>query len=96
MNSCVCSHWSRHVELGSKDQSEWEAAVEAYAEKYPEEAAEFKQLISGELPDGWDKALPVSERSAAWFLPRSRNAGRSCSLSSMWSDEAGICWEWVH
>lgn len=58
---CCDSHWSRHIDLGSKYQSDWEAAVEAYAQKYPEEGAEFKQLISGELPAGWDAALPVSE-----------------------------------
>ena len=30
-----------------------------YEKKYPEEAAEFKQLTSGELPDGWEKVLPT-------------------------------------
>ena len=30
-----------------------------YEKKYPEEAAEFKQLTSGELPDGWDAVLPT-------------------------------------
>jgi hypothetical protein len=32
----------------------------AYEKKYPTEAAEFKQLISLKLPEGSDKALPVS------------------------------------
>lgn len=45
--------------MGCKYQSDWESSVEEYAQKYPEEGAEFKQLISGELPDGWDNALPV-------------------------------------
>ena len=65
---CCNSHWSRHIELGSKFESEWEGAVEAYAQKYPEEGAEFKQLISGELPEGWEKALPVSKCSiGVWW-----------------------------
>lgn len=55
----VKSHWSRHVDMGSKYQSDWESSVEEYAQKYPDEGAEFKQLISGELPDGWDNALPA-------------------------------------
>ena len=28
--------------------------------KYKEEATELKSIISGELPAGWEKALPVS------------------------------------
>jgi len=54
------SHWSKHIELGAKSEADWEASLEAYTQKYPEEAAEFKGLISLELPTDWDKALPVS------------------------------------
>ncbi|XP_002991185.2 transketolase, chloroplastic [Selaginella moellendorffii] len=55
----VKSHWSKHTKLGADLEAQWEASLAAYEKKYPTEAAEFKQLISGELPDGWDKALPV-------------------------------------
>ena len=48
------------MELGAKSQADWEASLEAYTQKYPEEAAEFKSMISLELPTDWDKALPVS------------------------------------
>ncbi len=44
---------------GEKLESEWNSALAEYEKKYPEEAAEFKQLISGELPDGWDSVLPT-------------------------------------
>lgn len=57
------SHWSKHIDLGSKLESDWEAALEAYSKSYPEEAAEFKQLISLELPAGWDTSLPVRPKS---------------------------------
>lgn len=46
------------TEAGANYEKEWESALAKYAEKYPEEAKEFKQLISGELPAGWEKALP--------------------------------------
>ena len=42
-----------------------------YAEQYPEEAAELNQMLSDELPDGWEEAIPV-------FAPGSdatRNSG---------------------
>ncbi|KAJ9511670.1 hypothetical protein QJQ45_017973 [Haematococcus lacustris] len=43
---------------GAKAEAQWHADCETYAAKYPKEYAEFKQLISGELPEGWAKALP--------------------------------------
>lgn len=45
---------------GAALEEEWEKSLAAFEKKYPEEAEEFKQLISGELPAGWDLALPVS------------------------------------
>jgi len=57
---CAYSHWSKHIDLGAKLESDWNASLEAYTQKYPEEAAEFKQLISLELPEDWARSLPVS------------------------------------
>lgn len=42
---------------------EWEAAASeqlaAYTQAYPAEAAELRRLLAGELPAGWEAALPV-------------------------------------
>jgi transketolase len=54
----VLSHMSA-VDSGAKYEGEWEAALVAYKSKYPQEAAEFEALINGQLPEGWDKALPT-------------------------------------
>lgn len=43
---------------GAKVEAAWNAKMEAYTAKYPEEAAEFKQLTSGALPAGWESCLP--------------------------------------
>ncbi|KIY92455.1 transketolase [Monoraphidium neglectum] len=48
-----------NVTKGAAAQAEWNAAVEAYKAKYPTEYAEFAQLTSGELPAGWESALPT-------------------------------------
>lgn len=56
----IFRHWSRHVPEGSSLEAEWNAKFAAYEKKYKEEAAELKSIISGELPAGWEKALPVS------------------------------------
>lgn len=55
-----CRHWSRHVAEGAALEAEWNAKFAEYEKKYPEEAAEFKSISSGQLPAGWEKALPVS------------------------------------
>ena len=44
---------------GAQYEADWEAALAAYTAKYPEEAAEFKGIVSGELPAGWEAALPT-------------------------------------
>ena len=54
------SLWSKHTKVGAELEAKWEADLAAYIKKYPEEGAEFKNLISGHLPQGWEKALPVS------------------------------------
>ncbi|GBF99155.1 transketolase [Raphidocelis subcapitata] len=47
------------VTRGAAAQAEWNASLAAYKAKYPKEAEEFTQLVSGKLPAGWEKALPT-------------------------------------
>jgi len=48
-----------NVTKGQSAETEWKSALESYKAKYPAEYAEFTQLVSGELPAGWEKALPT-------------------------------------
>ena len=57
-------HWSRHTPEGASLEAAWNTQFAEYEKKYGEEAAELKSIISGELPAGWEEALPVSE----WLL----------------------------
>ncbi|KAL1918448.1 uncharacterized protein VTP21DRAFT_3108 [Calcarisporiella thermophila] len=43
---------------GAEKERQWTELLQRYAEKYPEEAAELQRRIKGELPAGWEKALP--------------------------------------
>lgn len=63
------------TDAGAELEKDWESALAKYVEKYPEEGAEFKQLISGKLPEGWEKALPVS--AALKFLSAISSKGYS-------------------
>ncbi len=49
------------VDKGAKAEADWQSRWEAYAAEFPEEAAELKQAIDGELPDGWDSDIPTWE-----------------------------------
>jgi len=44
---------------GAARQAEWEALCARYREIYPEKAAEWEMLMQGELPPGWESALPT-------------------------------------
>ena len=44
---------------GAKLQKQWEADFIKYAKTFKDEAAMFKLSFAGQLPDGWDKDLPV-------------------------------------
>ncbi|KAH8108116.1 transketolase [Cristinia sonorae] len=44
---------------GAEQEKAWEALLASYGEKYPKEHAELTRRISGKLPEGWEKSLPV-------------------------------------
>ena len=52
-------HMRKAVERGASDQAEWEEALAAYRTKYPEDAALFERMLSGQLPENWADALPT-------------------------------------
>ncbi len=47
------------VTRGAQLESDWQAKFDAYAQAHPELAAELKAWLSGELPAGWQDAMPV-------------------------------------
>jgi transketolase len=46
------------VERGAQQEAEWKAKLEAYAAAQPELAAAWEQWSSGQLPAGWEAAMP--------------------------------------
>ncbi|MBD1850726.1 transketolase [Leptolyngbya sp. FACHB-711] len=53
------NHFRQAVDRGASLEAEWNETFAQYKTKYADEAAEFERMISGKLPEGWDKALPV-------------------------------------
>jgi transketolase len=64
------AHFRRCVERGAELQSEWEARFEAYAQEHPEPAQELRRMIAGELPAGWDAAVPRFHASGTMTATR--------------------------
>jgi transketolase len=44
---------------GQTAQAEWQEMFAAYAQAFPHEAAVLEALWAGELPEGWEEALPT-------------------------------------
>jgi transketolase len=51
--------YGKHSSKGAALEEEWNKLLAKYAEKYPTEAADLKRRLTGDLPEGWEKHLPV-------------------------------------
>ncbi|ALC81156.1 MULTISPECIES: transketolase [Bacillus] len=61
----VYDHFQTEIkESGKKKESEWNALFSEYKKEYPELAALLEAGIKGELPEGWDKDIPVYEKGS--------------------------------
>ncbi len=54
----VLEHFRSAIERGRKWEAEWKKHFEAYRGAYPDKAAEFERMVSGDLPAGWDASIP--------------------------------------
>ncbi|WP_379132524.1 transketolase [Paenibacillus sp. sgz500958] len=55
----VRARFAEVKEQGIAANQAWDEQFAAYKQAYPELAAQFELAISGELPQGWDAALPM-------------------------------------
>lgn len=55
----VAAYFRQAVERGQELESEYNDRLQAYKKQYPDEAAELQRFLAGELPAGWEEALPT-------------------------------------
>lgn len=55
----VLEHMRQAVDRGKQIDAEWHQRFAAYEQAFPELAAQWKQMHSGALVDGWDSAMPI-------------------------------------
>ncbi len=53
------AEFRKAIDRGRTAQDDWNTRMEAYAREFPEEAALFRQVVSGSLPQGWADAIPT-------------------------------------
>jgi transketolase len=61
-------------ERGARLRQEWFARLAEYEKAYPELADQLSRMQKRELPDGWDKEIPVFETSAKGLAGREASA----------------------
>ncbi|MGQ9608504.1 MAG: transketolase [bacterium] len=68
----VLNHFRKAESVGCNAESEWNDLFESYAEKFPDLAKEWYMFMNRELPQDWEKSLPV-------FSPQKPIATRQAS-----------------
>jgi transketolase len=53
------AHFRKSVDKGLELEQSWTTSFRNYLNDYPEEGAVFEKQLKGELPQGWDKDIPV-------------------------------------
>ena len=52
-------HFQKAIDKGAKAEKDWNDRFGAYKRKLPKEHEELSRMISGKLPEDWDKDMPV-------------------------------------
>src|SRR5687768_2774761 len=55
------AHYREAISRGERLESEWNALVEKFTDSHPDEAKNWRAMMSGELPEGWEDHLPKFE-----------------------------------
>jgi len=75
----------RCVDRGAEHEADWKRRFDAYGRANPKKAAEFTAMITGELPAGWDKDLPVFTPKDALATRESASRAEAAIQSHVWN-----------
>lgn len=60
----VTAFWQQNTAQKQEYEDAWNLMFAEYKAQYPAEAAEFKRVMAGKLPQGWENGLPEFETGA--------------------------------
>ncbi|WKX69719.1 transketolase [Streptomyces sp. XD-27] len=61
VEDAVLAHARAVVDRGREARATWEKQLQEWRDNNPQRATEFDRISAGELPEGWEAALPVFE-----------------------------------
>ena len=64
------AHYRKCVEKGAAEEKKWNELFNRYTREDPDLAAEWKRWMSGDLPAGWEKDLPLFKPEDAGVATR--------------------------
>ena len=81
----AATEFAKCVKRGADYEADWEKRFDAYTKATPEKAADFKRMLSGELPAGWDKDLPVFTPKEAMATRESASKAEAAIQPHVWN-----------
>jgi transketolase len=76
------AHFREAVGNGEKSEASWKERFSTYAEKFPELANEFEQIMSGALPADWQAAIPSFPADAKGVATRAASGKVLAALAT--------------
>ncbi len=78
----VLNYYRGKGKEGVKLENEWQELYKKYKEKYSAEAAEYELFRSGQLPNGWNKDLPVFQPTEKGMATRTASGKMLNTIAS--------------
>ena len=90
----LLNHTRKVVKRGQAAHRQWDKGYGAWRKANPERAALLDRLVAGELPDGFDKGLPVWEADAKGVATRAASGkvlgALADALPELWGGSADL------
>ena len=64
------AHFNEAISKGEQAEAEWKQRFSAYAQKFPDLAKELESAMRGDLPAGWEEAIPTFPADAKGVATR--------------------------
>jgi transketolase len=79
----VLAYYRESVERGQKAEEEWQSKVDVYKTEHPDLGAELGRRLKGELPQGWEAALPTFPADPKGMATRASSGKVLTALSNI-------------